>query len=414
MFCNSSSCDSEADEDHFDVKQCCEIKDTCGEMQCPETTVPKKNAADAHCFTTECDNTNSYDLNTCCVDRAMCTTLECGTGWKNKAVGMCAGDECQLETDQDTCCDQLDKCSDMECNADIHHVKRASAPEYCASTQCEVDECCVEKQRCDLSLLECGDGRDLKMDASDIHCATEECSAADLNTCCEDKANCSTMVSGDGMLYCSSLTSCADGLIGSAATTMCANTGCTSDLCCLQAFGPPLPETLPDPVPQDTFKAGFKLEASFEALSAPGNEEVLEALEDSICEKFAESTGTNRDWCTAEFSAGSVNVAVTITAPAEESLPTHMPAPTPADVVEAVVAIPDVESIQKGDTPISASEVKAVVFKKGTTAAVAATTSTTTKATTTVEDATTEEPVDSAIIVSAATPFLLAIAPWMF
>jgi hypothetical protein len=127
------------------------------------------------------------------------------------------------------------------------------------------------------------------------------------------------------------------------------------------------------PAPADTFKAGFKLEASFEALQA--NEALMGSMKTTICEKFAQTTNTDAAWCSVEFTPGSVNVAVSITAPAGTSLPAHLPAPTPTDITAAVVALPDVSSIQKGSTPISASEVKAVVFKKGETTASVPTTS---------------------------------------
>lgn len=282
----------------------------------------------------------------------------------------------------------------------------AAAPTYCQGTVCQEDECCVEKETC--GVVTCDAGRGFKAGYQSVHCAAEECDSdgADEATCCEDKGVCDNMTSGDGKTYCSSFTTCEHGMIPEASTTECGMT-CTSDLCCLQAFGPPLPETLAEAAPADTFKAGFKLEASFEALQA--NPTLMENLQDNICEKFAETTGTDKAWCTADFTAGSVNVAVTITAPANTQLPAHMPSPTPEEVVATVAAIPDVETIQKGDTPISASVVRAVVFKTGQTAGVAPTTTTTT--TTTVAPQTTaEEPVDNAMSMSTATSFMLAIA----
>lgn len=324
----------------------------------------------------------------------------------NKGEGLCKGEACELAEDQATCCEKHGVCGDVVCDANLHHVSKASAPTYCDGTTCQVSECCAEKQTCDVSGLDCGDGRHFKVGAETIHCAGEFCDADDSDTCCEDKGNCSAMESGDGMVYCSMFTGCAEGLISNAATTECAATGCTSDLCCLQAYGPPLPETLAEPAQTDTFKAGFKLEASFEALQA--NPTLMDNLKDNICEKFAQTTGTDKAWCDAEFTAGSVNVAVTITAPANTQLPAHMPTPTPTEVVATVTAIPDIASIQKGDTPISASEVRAVVFKTGQTGGVAPTTTTTTT-TTVAPQATSEEPVDNAMSMSTATSFVLAI-----
>merc|ERR1711879_1139219 len=141
------------------------------------------------------------------------------------------------------------------------------------------------------------------------------------------------------------------------------------------------------------------------------------SLKTSICEEFATTTNTLAAWCDASFSAGSVNVAVTITAPPNTPLPAVMAAPAPDNLVSAVVAASGdkLAKLQKGDTPISASPVKAVVFKQGSTEATAAVeTTTTTTASTPAAQAgggvttTPDDESDNAMGLSAATSLIVA------
>merc|ERR1711871_803259 len=130
--------------------------DTCGggNMECPsDTKVMRAGVTDTDCFTTKCDNTNDDDVDTCCIDRAACSSLHatgsgCGEGWKNiNAAGLCVGEACDLETDKATCCEELDKCSTVTCTT-ANHVIMAAAPTYCAGAACDESECCVEKEKC--------------------------------------------------------------------------------------------------------------------------------------------------------------------------------------------------------------------------------------------------------------------------
>merc|ERR1712023_155652 len=130
-------------------------------------------------------------------------------------------------------------------------------------------------------------------------------------------------------------------------------------------MGVPISDTLDQPAEQDTFTAGFKLEeANYESLAA--DETLAAALEENICAQFSASTNTPRAWCSCEFSAGSVNVKVSIVAPADESLPeaSDMSTPAPATILEAVTSTEGIEALQQGGKPFGMSEVKAVFFKK--------------------------------------------------
>jgi hypothetical protein len=252
--------------------------------------------------------------------------------------------------------------------------------------------------------------------AAAIHCENESCdqgNQADLGLCCEAKETCTGMTSGDGKEYCSSFTTCEHGMIADAASTECVTT-CTSDLCCLQAFGKPIEKILSQPAPSDIFKAAFKIEANFEALAA--DETLMNKMKTAICAKFAETTGAKAAYCETVLTAGSVNAEVTFTFPADETMPAVMVTPTPDQVVATVVALPGSDSIKKGGKAISASAVQAVVFKKGQTEATPAVQTTAAPITvaTTVAADTSKEDVDSAMGLSAATSFIFAVAMMTF
>merc|ERR1719487_2745173 len=91
-FCKGAACGSDA---VFDEKECCEIKDTCVNLQCPSDKVKLPDIDGTACYTTECTVEN--DVGTCCTDRALCSTLHddgtgCGEGWNAiNAAGMCLG-----------------------------------------------------------------------------------------------------------------------------------------------------------------------------------------------------------------------------------------------------------------------------------------------------------------------------------
>lgn len=335
-------------------------------MVCGDTKIMRQDVADTDCFTTMCTD---VDLDTCCEDRASCSSLTCATGSAHGPETLCAGAACDDTTEQSLCCYALGQCSAYTCTGD-NNVKRADAPEYCNDADCGEDECCVIKQLCSAGGLDCGNGKGLKVDAASIFCAGEACADDDKTACCEDKEACSGMTGGDGKMYCSSFTSCATGTIQDAASTECEDGVCTDALCCVQAYGPPINDVLEEPAVQDTFTAGFKLEeCSFESLTA--DQTLVDALEENICEEFAATTQTDASWCSVEFSAGSVNVKVTIMAPVGETLPaaSTMKTPEPANIITAVTATEGIEATQQGGKPIGVSDVKAVVFKTGETSA---------------------------------------------
>lgn len=243
---------------------------------------------------------------------------------------------------------------------------------YCQESTCTVSECCVDKEKCDT--VTCDDGEGLIDAASTTPCAKEKCDETDKETCCEPKGKCTSMIDGDGAVYCSSFSkNCEHGGIPNAASKPCDGNVCTEKQCCLTASGVFVPTELSQAAARDTFKAAFKLEANFEALQA--DPDLAKSLKTSLCKTFAQSTGTQPEWCDAQFSAGSVNAEITITAPEGESLPSaaemQAKTPSPEKIVNDIVADnPEgAKRLQKGDKPLSATKPEVAFFKKGSTKA---------------------------------------------
>jgi len=380
-------------------------------MNCGVTKVMKQSVGEVDCASVMC--TTEDDVDTCCEDRQPCSQFNCPSPGSTILDGsvLCTGALCSSTTEESKCCVDLGQCSTYTC-VGANNVKMAGAPTYCAGSTCNEAECCATKELCSAAGLECGNGKDLKVDAGTIFCTGEFCVENDLVACCEDKELCAAgMTSGDGKTYCSSFA--CDAMIQDAASTECEDSGCTQELCCVQAYGPPISDTVDTPFTQDTFVSGFKLnECSYTQLTA--NPTLVASLKDNICAEFASTTGTDAAWCSIEFSAGSVNVKVTIEAPVGQTLPaaSAMKTPETTQILSAVTATPGIEATTQGGKPIGVSEVKAVLFKEGqtTAAAVPPPTPPSPPPTPTADDKDDKDEEDGAIGLSAATSLTVAAA----
>merc|ERR1711881_66610 len=126
---------------------------------------------------------------------------------------------------------------------------KSSPPAICEDFQCIETECCDEKALCGSVDCQATYGTDdqamaNKESALTTHCAALECAAADQDTCCENRATCDDMVSGDGKVYCDEFAGCgAAGLAPEPSSRECAEGTCTTSLCCNSAGGLPPQET---------------------------------------------------------------------------------------------------------------------------------------------------------------------------
>jgi len=374
-FCFGASC-AEGSDASFNDGQCCEIKDTCGSgnLACPAGKIMKANVEDVDCFSIKC--TLEDDVDTCCEDRAPCSQYVCAEGFQTIGDGtqLCAGAGCVADPDDTTCCEALGQCEDYTCNPALNHVMKTGAPKYCEGTTCSDDECCVERALCSVT---CGAGKGLKINAkTTIYCAGETCDDDDNDACCEDKETCTGMMEGDGRIYCSTVTTCETSLMADAFSRECPGGSCTTSFCCVPAEGgaPPIVETLDEPAETATLVSSFTIrEMNFETLNADAS--LVRNLKDNICKTYTDATDVELQ-CQVKLTAGSVNVEVTITPAAGETDLPVMKAPLKDDLIAAVVSTAGIEATQEGGKSFDLSEVKAVVFEKGSTEASEITTTT--------------------------------------
>jgi hypothetical protein len=341
MLCADVSC-----TDGEKTTYCCEEKGTCtafldtdnGGAGCSATFAAKSSPA-ARCADTACTETE------CC----------------DEVFGTCTA---FLDTDN----------GGTGCSANF--VAKSSPPANCAAFECTETECCDEKALC--STLDCDNefgtaeqALASKASALMTHCAALVCAAADEQTCCENRATCDDMVSGDGKVYCDlpdgAFAGCgAAGLAPEPSSRECAGGMCTKSVCCNSK-----PGGLP---PQETTRAettstvvemvmkvtGLMLSSTTEAQKT--------SLKDAFCSAAAASTGISKDQCVAVLTAGSIVGTTTLTAPAGTNVGA-VETPAPADVLTAVKAIDGITDAQTPGMDIGVADIQAVIFREGETEA---------------------------------------------
>jgi hypothetical protein len=205
--------------------------------------------------------------------------------------------------------------------------------------------------------------------ADSTYCAGEECNENDEEICCEERATCDDMLPGDGSLYCDSYETCGDaGWAPNPGSRLCADTGCTKEICCNTVGGlPPPPTSRPATVHASREVAQFTMRITGLSLAKTTSEQQV-ALKDGFCEVVSENTGTAISQCECVLSAGSIVGTTTITTNEGEILG-DVRTPSPDAVLAKVTSIPDIERAQQGTMPISVAAVQGVVFRKDQTAA---------------------------------------------
>jgi hypothetical protein len=239
-----------------DSDYCCEIKDKCANLMCPDHQIT--TGADNLCETTTC--TMEADQGTCCKDRMSCGhgDVQCAVNQKmkfdNPSQELCVTDVC-TEDEKAACCVDLGTCNGFDCTGNT--VAKIS-PDLCADVTCTANECCEAKALC--NTLSCSGTKDHTDGVDSMYCAGAACTLqSDEDMCCEEKGTCDFFASGDGILYCDSFSQsdCVAGLADQANLIACAAAECTAAECCTTAAGDPLPEERPAAVDADREVAQF-------------------------------------------------------------------------------------------------------------------------------------------------------------
>mmetsp|Transcript_34501 Transcript_34501/g.62552 ORF Transcript_34501/g.62552 Transcript_34501/m.62552 type:complete len:1296 (+) Transcript_34501:108-3995(+) len=196
LYCAGATCTAE------DKSRCCTHKETCSLLTCPANMVRKANAATIFCAGRECSA--SVDTPTCCEAKAPCSSVSCGSGFKLKADGHCAGTTCTV-SDKDTCCVETASCSTMSCDFEGFQDHYQKAQRHCTSNLCtEADKsiCCEAKAKC--STLTCDGGWADKPEKASLYCAGTTCDIehdGDKKICCSQLGRCVDLpCEGDGVV----------------------------------------------------------------------------------------------------------------------------------------------------------------------------------------------------------------------
>jgi len=156
------------------------------------------------CLTHECNIAD--DLDTCCIARALCSTLSTCYGEVLISAAdstYCEADKCYYHTDRDTCCTTPDTCAGFTlCDPETQYLKDSAADLNCASEQCDtadITKCCSNKDNCASFACSFEDGLINLPNDESIYCEVDDCSndPAANSTCCESRGLCSTFTCDD-------------------------------------------------------------------------------------------------------------------------------------------------------------------------------------------------------------------------
>eukprot|EP00929_Paragymnodinium_shiwhaense_P007294 TRINITY_DN111222_c0_g1_i1.p1 TRINITY_DN111222_c0_g1~~TRINITY_DN111222_c0_g1_i1.p1 ORF type:complete len:324 (+),score=25.99 TRINITY_DN111222_c0_g1_i1:55-1026(+) len=213
VVCGNSSCGSCTGSDGAD--QCCAPRQSCDNYECPKHTLGRKSAGlnqTLYCVAASCGNTE--DAEACCTLQARCDTMVCPQRYTNKADEAnldCVSNPCDPTSavDQETCCERLGACSTFDAgtggcpdtatvplsvneNITVSMVMRTNAELLdCQHPVCDPVKdlmvCCEERAHCDtMDCQKFHSGYALKYKAEELWCAGRHCSMADLEKCCYD------------------------------------------------------------------------------------------------------------------------------------------------------------------------------------------------------------------------------------
>jgi len=175
-------------------------------VDCGESHYLKDNANDIECATHTCNIDD--DLNTCCIARALCSTLNSCLGQVLISAAdstYCETDTCRYFDDNDECCADAPSCAGFEhCDAETQYLKDSAEDFKCSSEQCglaDVGMCCANKQTCDQYRCPYDQGLVNFQNDGSIYCQYKYCDD-DPNansTCCESRASCVGFMCDDTM-----------------------------------------------------------------------------------------------------------------------------------------------------------------------------------------------------------------------
>jgi hypothetical protein len=185
-YCGKSMC---ADGDQF---TCCMLDDTkCGGMisgSCDTDKFWDSAKAAVTAGTTAADQKTK-----CCTAKAMCSTITCPAGYKQKSdasTTYCSKSVC-ANADSATCCERDDtKCGGVatpiqmdRCDTDQFWDSAKTDVAFGSTAADQKTKCCTAKALC--STYNCAAGYKHKTDASTTTCMAGTCTTLEASTCCE-------------------------------------------------------------------------------------------------------------------------------------------------------------------------------------------------------------------------------------
>jgi len=186
--CKGSVCRPDQDMD-----LCTEDRASCEAVSCPSKMV-KKADRDLEGFLCTGAKCHTHE---CCLLKAGCETLVCGTGKvlkKDAAQTLCASTKC-TDADKADCCDDLGKCNAFKCPAG-YVLKDKAANIFCTDRECtstSFETCCEEPGVC--GGFRCPSGYVAAPNSTDRVCEGGKCLATrDLGICCMPRAFCTSYV----------------------------------------------------------------------------------------------------------------------------------------------------------------------------------------------------------------------------
>jgi len=178
---------------------------SCENFDCGISHYLRDDPEDINCESDVC-NTGD-DLDTCCIARALCSTLSnCPTDEVLIVASnstYCQDDRCSYSDDAATCCTAAGNCDGFTlCNSETQYLKDSPESYICDSVVCDasdISRCCYDKAPC--SSYVCYDTYGLinKANSENIYCEYNDCQD-DSNvtaTCCEDRESCSAYICPD-------------------------------------------------------------------------------------------------------------------------------------------------------------------------------------------------------------------------
>jgi len=292
------------DEEGVDCGGSCSLQcpSTCNTLEdCGESHYLKDDPEDIECATHECNIGD--DLDTCCIARALCSTLlSCFAQVLISAADTtyCEMDSCRYFSDGERCCADAPSCAGFElCDPETQYLKDSAENLYCSSEQCgpaDTEKCCANKETCDQYTCSYADGLVNVQNDESIYYRTDDPGV--VSTCCENRASCVGFMCDDTMFLDKS----------DKDTKLCPEATCTSNAwvtCCdmkqvclepgLQAYTcSPSAEYPLSPNAESLYCNGTTCESprddAFCCINTPAPAEPTYAEEGEPCEGFDEET----------------------------------------------------------------------------------------------------------------------------